>query len=119
LFNFVSIELVRSHLSHHLELVVTMPGFRQKRVLEETAARRTSGQHPTCGESVLATYLLQRWAWGWLSPQAVQAIAAKAKEDMDNIRIDPNLDCTQLNILAGLGGHGKTPTLAIVAWWKL
>lgn len=32
-------------------------------------------------ESSLASFLVSKWAWGFLSPQMVQSIAAKAKQD--------------------------------------
>jgi len=56
--------------------------------------------------SKLAAYLLQLWAWGLISPQKVQTIAALAMEDMDGAR-GGQATYDDLEALASLGSRGK------------
>ena len=76
-------------------------GWRQRQ-----CASSGSGDN-SIGECALAQYLVTRWAWGWLSPQSVQAIASKDKQDIDAIKQGKDIDYESLDVLANLGNHGQ------------
>lgn len=56
--------------------------------------------------SVLATYLLQLWSWGLMSPQQLQSIMAKMKEDLE-AHANRELDVREVDRLASIGTSGK------------
>ncbi len=58
-------------------------------------------------QSALVQFLLEKWAWGWISGQFVQAIAAKVKEDLERIQAGENVDVASLELLANLGTGGQ------------
>ena len=59
-------------------------------------------------QSVLATYLLERMAWGFLSPQEVKTLASLAKQDIEMSATSPQpLD--ELTRLAAAGSYGAHP----------
>ena len=56
--------------------------------------------------SKLANLLLERWAWGEISPQNLQATAAAVVADFEASSAKPPSD---LAVLANLGSHGRHP----------
>jgi hypothetical protein len=70
-------------------------------------AKRASREPPS---SALAAWLVQTWAWGALSPQQVQQIAALASEDVRRAKEGgPDFEYADLQTLGGLGSHGLYP----------
>ena len=77
---------------------------RRKGGLRQGLASATASTDRAAPKSLLASWLEQSWAWGQLSPQKVQTIAAKAIEDMLEAgcaTIPPNLQR-----LANIGSRG-------------
>ena len=67
---------------------------RRKGGLRQRLASATASTDRAAPKSSLVSWLEQSWAWGQLSPQKVQTIAAKAVEDMQEAgcaTIPPNL----------------------------
>ena len=56
-------------------------------------------------ESTVATYLLQQWAWGAMSPQQVQHIMSLLLTDIRN-GASNTLSFNLINSLAAIGSHG-------------
>ena len=67
-------------------------------------AQAAAGEAVQCA---LVQFLLEQWAWGWMSPQTVQSIASKAKEDIDRMNDGQLVDFTSLSVLASIGDHGN------------
>ncbi len=64
-------------------------------------------------ESFLALYLLQRWAWGGVSPQEVQHMMALFLLDLNISRVDnasASLSMSFVERLASMGSHGAYPS---------
>ena len=94
----LSVSLVNSHV------LATMDrqgrgGSRQRAQVRQGAAV----------QSALTQYLIDRWAWGWISPQTVQAVAHKAKSDIDAVLDVRYVDLQTLSMLASLGTEGAYP----------
>lgn len=71
-------------------------------------------------QSSLALYLVYMWSWGFLSPQLVQMIAQRAKDDRDELARITRARAPEgvvlsipefgdLNALAALGSDGRFP----------
>ena len=56
--------------------------------------------------SVVAEYLLQQYAWGLMSVQQVQQIAALVLQDMDLLKVSTDVVFPQLEALRKLGSSG-------------
>ena len=77
-------------------------GSRQRLATHES--QRPTPKH---GDSALAELLVRYWAWGFLSPQMVQKIAAAAASDIRRYK-DDDLDFYEkLKMLQGLGSEGR------------
>ena len=60
--------------------------------------------------SYLAAFLLEQWAWGLMSPQLIQTIAAKARLDFNSWMEDgKDLIATDLERISTLGSSGAYP----------
>ena len=57
-------------------------------------------------QSVLAAYLLERMAWGFMSPQEVQTLASLAVQDMEMSAPNSSQPFSDLTRLAAAGSHG-------------
>jgi hypothetical protein len=79
-------------------------GERQRRAQRADDAPEGAPQR----SSALATFLINMWCWGWLSPQVVQQIAMHAQTDIQRVRAEKK-DLSDLKILAGLGTEGRYP----------
>ena len=73
---------------------------------QRLAAAKAELEEPPVSESFLAKDLQERWSWGELSPQAVQALAAKAVQDFEACGAKAPTD---LKALAKLGSSGVHP----------
>ena len=60
------------------------------------------------GGSSLAEFLVRQWAWGLMSPQLVQTIALKARNDLEQARLQDR-SFRDLDRLASLGSEGRHP----------
>ena len=78
-------------------------GLRQRLVADE---KSQPSQVPRT--SHLADSLLEKWAWGAMSPQEVQELAAKAILDFKSTKATPPAD---LQFLAALGASGLHKSL--------
>lgn len=87
-------------------------GFRQRQARSSRAHTHNSSGATTAGtigQCFLTTYLIDRWSWGWMSPQVIQTIASNAKKDIDAVVRGESIDMGSLNNLASLGNHGRNP----------
>ena len=73
---------------------------------QRLAAAEAELEEPPVSESFLAKDLQERWSWGELSPQAVQALPAKAVQDFEACGAKAPTD---LKALAKLGSSGVHP----------
>lgn len=69
----------------------------------QAAERTAEGKQEVGKSSFLADLLLEKWAWGELSPQEVQQFASAACKDIDCIGVAAPQD---LQFLSGLGTSG-------------
>ena len=82
------------------------PKRRRRGGLRQRLAADESSQVPTT--SYLGESLLEKWAWGSMSPQEVQELAAKAVLDFKSAKATPPAD---LQFLAALGASGVHKSL--------
>ena len=82
------------------------PKRRRRGGLIQRLAADESSQVPTT--SYLGESLLEKWAWGSMSPQEVQELAAKAVLDFKSAKATPPAD---LQFLAALGASGVHKSL--------
>ena len=71
-------------------------------------ARAEAEAAPAMVQSALTIYLLDRMAWGFLSPQEVQTLAAHAKTDTEASMTSPQ-PLADLTKLASAGSYGAHP----------
>eukprot|EP00959_Pyramimonas_sp_CCMP1952_P274411 5736072-Pyramimonas_sp.AAC.1 len=74
-----------------------MPGVNQRR-----QARLGALEAPK-----LTSFLLEQWAWGYMSPQTIQRIASLARADIDSALAQKNIDLKQYDMLTTLGNEGS------------
>lgn len=77
--------------------------------LKQRLQRAAAEDAPIPMQSVLAAYLLQRMAWGFLSPQEVQTMASLAKQDIE-MSANSTQPLDELSRLAAVGNHGAHPS---------
>ena len=69
----------------------------------QAAERTAEGKQEVGKSSSLADLLLEKWAWGELSPQEVQQFASATCKDIDCLGVAAPQD---LQFLSGLGTSG-------------
>ena len=57
--------------------------------------------------SALASFLVEQWSWGLMSPQQVQRLMDKAKEDLE-AHANGTLDFAEVERLASIGASGSS-----------
>jgi len=70
--------------------------------------QRLAGEEPTTtrlASSELGTSLLERWAWGTMSPQEVQDLAQRSKHDFEKAGAVPPEDIAFLASMGTSGAH--------------
>ena len=90
-------------------------GIRQRLAAEETEASSTAKSF----SSELGTSLVERWAWGTMSPQEVQDLAMKCKHDFQNAGAAPPHDIVFLSSIGTSGAHkplGSQAMACIFGW---
>lgn len=90
-------------------------GIRQRLAAEETEASSTAKSF----SSELGTSLVERWAWGTMSPQGVQDLAMKCKHDFQNAGAAPPHDIVFLSSMGTSGAHkplGSQAMACIFGW---
>ena len=90
-------------------------GIRQRLAAEETEASSTAKSF----SSELGTSLVERWAWGTMSPQEVQDLAMKCKHDFQNAGAAPPHDIVFLSSMGTSGAHkplGSQAMACIFGW---
>lgn len=60
-----------------------LPPAKKRRIGQRQRVALTQKHAETSQQSCLASFLVEKWAWGHLSPQMVQQIASAAKTDME------------------------------------
>ena len=115
----VSIWLVLFSTYHHVDLH-PMPAKRRRddassasfvpRVVggsRQRAARAEEERRSSLIPSSLISYVLELWSWGALSPQYVQIIISKMKEDL-LAHSQGVLDVDEVNKVASIGAQGQS-----------
>ena len=85
--------------------------------LQQRIAQAAKEEARETGASSTAKLLLQKWAWGEISPQQVQAIAFAAHTDVQRAFGEENLP--DLRFLAELGTSGRYPQSFWREWSQL